>query len=365
MTSSSSVAGTTVSSRRRISRERGCRAWSSSAAPPVGGAAVSERVFAGFDVRISRYAYLVSLLPRRIVDELGLRRAARAAGRVVVHARPARRRRARAARRRARPGGDAGARSSGSATATSTLGTAFRPRCGRSRSASSRRCSSRCARAPSCAASSADDAAWEALVETPLGALARRMRSPTISCAASCSPTRSSGRSPPPTTPSCARTAASSTTSSAAGPATGTCRSAAWARCRRRCCTPRSTAGAHVRTSVEVTAVGDGEVRFQTATGGEESVGARFDARERRARRARPPARSRGRTTHLRRIAAQGQPPARAPAAPARPARPRRHARSRARSTSTRPPSSSAPRTRTRRPGGFPRRHRARPTATR
>jgi phytoene dehydrogenase-like protein len=38
----------------------------------VGGAAVSERVFPGFDVRLSRYAYLVSLLPRRIVDELGL-----------------------------------------------------------------------------------------------------------------------------------------------------------------------------------------------------------------------------------------------------------------------------------------------------
>ncbi|HWI08233.1 MAG TPA: FAD-dependent oxidoreductase [Solirubrobacteraceae bacterium] len=39
----------------------------------VGGAAVSERPFAGFDARLSRYAYLVSLLPRRIVDELGLR----------------------------------------------------------------------------------------------------------------------------------------------------------------------------------------------------------------------------------------------------------------------------------------------------
>jgi phytoene dehydrogenase-like protein len=38
----------------------------------VGGAAVSERVFTGFDVRISRYSYLVSLLPRRIVGELGL-----------------------------------------------------------------------------------------------------------------------------------------------------------------------------------------------------------------------------------------------------------------------------------------------------
>ena len=40
--------------------------------PVVGGAAVSERVFGGFDVRVSRYAYLISLLPPRIVDELGL-----------------------------------------------------------------------------------------------------------------------------------------------------------------------------------------------------------------------------------------------------------------------------------------------------
>ena len=39
----------------------------------VGGAAVSERPFPGVDARLSRYAYLVSLLPRQIVDELGLR----------------------------------------------------------------------------------------------------------------------------------------------------------------------------------------------------------------------------------------------------------------------------------------------------
>jgi phytoene dehydrogenase-like protein len=38
----------------------------------VGGAAVSERVFDGFDVRVSRYAYLVSLLPRQVVEDLGL-----------------------------------------------------------------------------------------------------------------------------------------------------------------------------------------------------------------------------------------------------------------------------------------------------
>ncbi|MFI9813542.1 phytoene desaturase family protein [Saccharothrix variisporea] len=39
----------------------------------VGGAAVSEQVFAGVPARLSRYAYLVSLLPDRIVDDLGLR----------------------------------------------------------------------------------------------------------------------------------------------------------------------------------------------------------------------------------------------------------------------------------------------------
>jgi len=38
----------------------------------VGGAAVSAQVFAGVDARLSRYAYLVSLLPHQIVDELGL-----------------------------------------------------------------------------------------------------------------------------------------------------------------------------------------------------------------------------------------------------------------------------------------------------
>jgi len=38
----------------------------------VGGAAVSERAFAGVDASLSRYSYLVSLLPQRIVDDLGL-----------------------------------------------------------------------------------------------------------------------------------------------------------------------------------------------------------------------------------------------------------------------------------------------------
>ncbi|MFE3026581.1 phytoene desaturase family protein [Nocardia tengchongensis] len=38
----------------------------------TGGAAVSERVFPGFDARLSRYSYLVSLLPQRIVRDLDL-----------------------------------------------------------------------------------------------------------------------------------------------------------------------------------------------------------------------------------------------------------------------------------------------------
>ena len=37
----------------------------------VGGAAVSERPWAGVEARLSRYSYLVSLLPRSIVDDLG------------------------------------------------------------------------------------------------------------------------------------------------------------------------------------------------------------------------------------------------------------------------------------------------------
>ena len=39
----------------------------------VGGAAVSAPAFDGIDARLSRYSYLVSLLPRRIIDDLGAR----------------------------------------------------------------------------------------------------------------------------------------------------------------------------------------------------------------------------------------------------------------------------------------------------
>ncbi|MFD7668359.1 phytoene desaturase family protein [Streptomyces sp. NPDC059788] len=43
----------------------------------TGGAAVSSRAFRGVDARLSRYSYLVSLLPHKIVDDLGLRFAVR------------------------------------------------------------------------------------------------------------------------------------------------------------------------------------------------------------------------------------------------------------------------------------------------
>jgi phytoene dehydrogenase-like protein len=55
----------------------------------VGGAAVSGRVFPGVDARLSRYSYLVSLLPDRIVEDLGLR--VRLASRPVASFTPVRR----------------------------------------------------------------------------------------------------------------------------------------------------------------------------------------------------------------------------------------------------------------------------------
>ncbi|WP_022889594.1 phytoene desaturase family protein [Agromyces italicus] len=38
----------------------------------LGGAAISAEAFAGVEARLSRYSYLVSLLPQRIIDDLGL-----------------------------------------------------------------------------------------------------------------------------------------------------------------------------------------------------------------------------------------------------------------------------------------------------
>jgi phytoene dehydrogenase-like protein len=38
----------------------------------TGGAAVSARAFEGLDARLSRYSYLVSLMPQKVIDDLGL-----------------------------------------------------------------------------------------------------------------------------------------------------------------------------------------------------------------------------------------------------------------------------------------------------
>ncbi|NRQ51125.1 phytoene desaturase family protein [Aeromicrobium stalagmiti] len=40
--------------------------------PHVGGAAISARPFDGIDARLSRFSYLVSLMPQQLIDELGL-----------------------------------------------------------------------------------------------------------------------------------------------------------------------------------------------------------------------------------------------------------------------------------------------------
>ena len=76
----------------------------------VGGAAVSEAPFAGVDARLSRYSYLVSLLPRAIVDELGLAFSVRRRRGLLVHA---------------VPGTDRGVLVSDPATTRASMGAAF------------------------------------------------------------------------------------------------------------------------------------------------------------------------------------------------------------------------------------------------
>src|SRR5689334_7851047 len=78
-------------------------------ADDLGGAAVSRQVFDGVDVRLSAYSYLVSLLPDRIVTDLGLD--VRLADRAVASYT--------ATTRRGRPAGLLVERDEGSATATS------------------------------------------------------------------------------------------------------------------------------------------------------------------------------------------------------------------------------------------------------
>src|SRR5436853_2500109 len=39
----------------------------------IGGATTSQRVFPDYDARLSRYSYLVSLFPQKIIRDLGLK----------------------------------------------------------------------------------------------------------------------------------------------------------------------------------------------------------------------------------------------------------------------------------------------------
>ena len=67
----------------------------------VGGAAVSERPWPGVDARLSRYSYLVSLMPRALREQLGLTVRDAAALGLLLLAAPGRHRAARADRRAA------------------------------------------------------------------------------------------------------------------------------------------------------------------------------------------------------------------------------------------------------------------------
>ena len=136
----------------------------------VGGAAISEAPFAGVDARLSRYAYLVSLLPPLIVDDLGLRLRDRGAG----GSPPTRRCRGSDARpagrrsmtprdpglARARHGRRTGSRP-GSASTTAVGRVAARRLPDPARAAAHARDEMR--------ARVGDDDAWEALFERPLG----------------------------------------------------------------------------------------------------------------------------------------------------------------------------------------------------
>ena len=99
-TRSSSAAATTAWSPPRYSRAAGRSVLVLERRDHVGGAAVSERPWPGVDARLSRYSYLVSLMPRALRERARADdRAAPALGLLLLAA--AGRQRAARARRRA------------------------------------------------------------------------------------------------------------------------------------------------------------------------------------------------------------------------------------------------------------------------
>ena len=140
----------------------------------VGGAAVSERPWAGVDARLSRYSYLVSLMPRAMREELGLQIELRrrsvssysprqdGSGLLVRSGEPPQR----------QLGGVRRAhRATSRAAVFPTLTEPLRSRA-------------------QLRARVGDDAAWEALFERPLGEVADASTSRTTSSAGSSPPTR-------------------------------------------------------------------------------------------------------------------------------------------------------------------------------
>ncbi|MDP1850453.1 MAG: NAD(P)/FAD-dependent oxidoreductase [Solirubrobacteraceae bacterium] len=241
----------------------------------VGGAAVSERVFAGFDVHVSRYAYLVSLLPQRIVDDLEL--PVRLVRRAVSSYTPDPR--ARAARGLLVAPDDRAATRASFQAVTGDGGqfAAWERFCAMVRSVAQRvfptlleplRSRAELRRIV------ADDAAWEALFETPLETVLRDalgddlVRGVVLTDALI--GTFAGGDDPALRQNRCflyhaigGGTGDWDVPVGGMGALTAALRDAAVA------------AGAEIRTGVEVTAIGDGEVRFATAGGAEGSVGAR------------------------------------------------------------------------------------------
>jgi phytoene dehydrogenase-like protein len=242
----------------------------------VGGAAVSERVFAGFDVCVSRYAYLVSLLPRRIVDDLALPvsfvrravssytpdpRAHGAHGLLLDADDPV----ATRASFRAVTGDSAqfdawqGFHAMVRTVAQRVFPTLLEPL--RSR-AELRRIV-------------ADDAAWEALVETPLGATVRGLLSDDLVRGVVLTDALI-GTFAPEDDPELRQNRCFLYHTIGGGSGDWDVPVGGIGALSAALCEAAVTAGADVRTGVEVTAVGDHEVRFQTQQGAESSVGARW-----------------------------------------------------------------------------------------
>ena len=157
---------------------------------------MSAQAFAGVDARLSRYSYLVSLLPQQVMADLDLdvrliRR--RYSSYTPVPGDPAALRARRQRRRRRHRAGLR--RPHRLRRRVRRVGAVLRADGRARRAASSRRCSSRCGPPATCAPWSATTSCG---TPSPNGRWARssRRRSPTTPCAASSPPTPSSARSP-------------------------------------------------------------------------------------------------------------------------------------------------------------------------